>query len=106
MTKQILPNKELYIDCELLNFTNTLVNGELMSYTLSTYTLHFVPMEGDYQVEVRNNSNKTYTNKNEMVWDSPGSSRFGEFNPVDGWCQKVPEYYLAHQSEIETTNNK
>ena len=103
MTKQVMQKKEFYINCELLHFNNTLVNGKLMNYTLSSYTLHFVPMEGDYWVWRKPTSNKTYTNSSKEPVDTTVSNVTSEgWASEDSFSSKVLEYYLAHKNDIKT----
>lgn len=106
MTKQMLPYGEFYIDIDLLSFKNILVNGELMRYTISSYTLDFIPVKGGYfNVRLRENSSKIYTGKNKEGTDQKvyGDGRFGERQPLDYFSDKILKYYLAHKSEIRTT---
>ena len=66
MTNHEFPRGEFYIDCEMLSVSNVLINGEVTYYSISTYTLDFIPTEEGpyYYVYWRNNSAKTYTNEN------------------------------------------
>jgi len=107
ITKQESSRRDFYIDCEMLYVNNVLINGEVEYYTISTYTLHFIPVGGgDFDVRIRNNSSKTYTNENKLVWEEQTvPDNFGEQAAVGGWSLKVLEYYLAHKDKIETTKD-
>jgi hypothetical protein len=135
MTKQELPNGEFQIDCEMLHVNNTLVNGEIINFNISTHSLHFTFIEGEwilgyspddnfttpklqympieggtYQVRTRINSSKTtYTNeKGEIVTEDltvPGDGRFGEQHYLGDFENKVLEYYLANKDKIEITKD-
>lgn len=91
------------IDCELVGFSNVLVNGELYSYSISTHTLLFVPMGKEYYVQMKHNSTKTYTNGGKDVTELNVPTQFEESHPAHEveFSRKVLEYYLEHKSEME-----
>ena len=90
------------LECEYLWVENALINNELACYSISSYTLHFIPEGERYYVKMKHNSTKTYTNGGrnmvEVFHDITEATRYADETI---FSNKVLQYYLSHKNKFK-----